>query len=359
MTERALDAASSAAPATLPSLDAPSLDLPAAVALRAVEWFIELQDGEADPACQRRWQQWLAAHDDHRRAWARIIEVNGRLRHRFDETLAALPEASELTQSTLERLPTRQAARRRALRHGALKLGACIAVAAAGALTAQRQLPWQQWLANWRTGVGEQRTIMLADGGRLMLNTDTAVDVDYSDQRRRLQLHRGEVLIETAADARPFEVLTGDGLLRPIGTRFLVRRREGGAGTEVTVLQGAVQLLPRQPAASVVVEAGQRASLRPDGVDAVTAAEPGAGTWVDGVISASGWRLADFLDELGRYRPGWLGCDPAVADLRISGTFPVADTDRALAALAAALPVRIRRRTAWWVRVEAQAPEKT
>ena len=33
--------------------------------------------------------------------------------------------------------------------------------------------------------------------------------------------------------------------------------------------------------------------------------------------------------------------DPAVAGLRISGTYPLADTDRALVAMARALPVRV------------------
>ena len=60
-------------------------------------------------------------------------------------------------------------------------------------------------------------------------------------------------------------------------------------------------------------------------------------------------RLADFVQELSRYRPGWLRCDPAVADLRVSGVFQIDDTDRALAAVAHALPVRVERRTRYWV----------
>ncbi|EGH30211.1 FecR protein [Pseudomonas syringae pv. japonica str. M301072] len=62
-------------------------------------------------------------------------------------------------------------------------------------------------------------------------------------------------------------------------------------------------------------------------------------------------RLADMLAELGRYRTGHLGVDPKVADLRVTGTFPLNDTDLALKALLPTLPVQIEQHTAWWVSV--------
>lgn len=54
---------------------------------------------------------------------------------------------------------------------------------------------------------------------------------------------------------------------------------------------------------------------------------------------------------LGRYRPGLLGCDPSVAGLRLSGAYPLDDTDRALAAIARAVPVEVVSRTRYWVRL--------
>ncbi|MRU32306.1 hypothetical protein FGX02_00885, partial [Xylella fastidiosa subsp. multiplex] len=59
-------------------------------------------------------------------------------------------------------------------------------------------------------------------------------------------------------------------------------------------------------------------------------------------------------DQLDRYRPGRLRCDDAVASLRVSGAFPIDDTDRALAAVERALPVRISRFTRYYVRVTAR-----
>jgi len=67
-------------------------------------------------------------------------------------------------------------------------------------------------------------------------------------------------------------------------------------------------------------------------------------------------RLADLVAELGRYRAGHLGVAPEVADLRITGSFPLNNTDLALKALTPALPVQIEQRTHWWVTVTGKAP---
>ena len=48
---------------------------------------------------------------------------------------------------------------------------------------------------------------------------------------------------------------------------------------------------------------------------------------------------------------GHLSCDPAVAHLRISGTFPLNDTDAVLNILSRTLPVRIQTLTRYWVNV--------
>jgi len=65
-------------------------------------------------------------------------------------------------------------------------------------------------------------------------------------------------------------------------------------------------------------------------------------------------RLADFLVQLSRHRPGVVRCDPAVAELVVSGVYPLDDTDRVLAALAQALPVRADYATRYWVTVRAR-----
>ncbi|MNP26540.1 fec operon regulator FecR [compost metagenome] len=62
-------------------------------------------------------------------------------------------------------------------------------------------------------------------------------------------------------------------------------------------------------------------------------------------------RLGDLVERIGEYRAGYLGVDASIADLRISGSFPLRDSERALAALPPSLPVRIERYSDWFVRV--------
>lgn len=78
-----------------------------------------------------------------------------------------------------------------------------------------------------------------------------------------------------------------------------------------------------------------------------------SGAWTDGMLVAAHMRLGDFLAELGRYRRGQLNCAPGVADLLISGTYLVDDSELILDLLEISLPVRVKRFTRYWVTVEA------
>ncbi len=102
-----------------------------------------------------------------------------------------------------------------------------------------------------------------------------------------------------------------------------------------------------------IVLAGQQAQFtRTDISDSIAITEEG-GAWTEGMIIASGMRLQDFLSELSRYRRGRLSCDPAIADLRVSGTYPLNDTDKILSALRKTLPIDVHFLTRYWVTVRA------
>ena len=74
------------------------------------------------------------------------------------------------------------------------------------------------------TRIGEQRLVVLKDDSVLNLNTDTELDVRFTDERRWLRLHRGEAYFDVAPDpARPFVVVTPHGRIEAVGTAFGVR----------------------------------------------------------------------------------------------------------------------------------------
>ena len=282
---------------------------------------------EAD---HQAWRQWLAANPQHARAWARVEKLQSQW--------ARLP--ADVSLSTLAGVK----ARRRAV----LKtLGLLLAVGGSGWLAAG-QLPYPAIMADQRTATGQRRHLRLDDGSQLDLNTDSAIDIAFNAELRLIRLHRGEILVETARDSRPFIVEAPQGSVRALGTRFIVRC--GPTVTDVCVLDKAVELRPlNHPSRVLRLDAGQQAHFDRDQTSAVTPVPAGAGAWSQGMLVAQGQRLADFLDELSRYRRGHLACDPVLADVRVSGTFPLANTERILFAVADTLQLDVQQFTRYWV----------
>lgn len=322
--------------------------IPPAIARQAVHWLLELQPGDtaATQASRRQWQTWLAADPLHAQAWQRIAEVDGQLRG-VPATVA------------LQTLVTPGMQRRHAVRL------AVLLTAGAGGLLAARQTglgaqAWQQLAADLSTATGERRDAVLADGTRVWLNTASAVDVRYGATERLIVLRAGEILVQSAPDnapdaatgtARPLRVRTAEGLVRAVGTRFSVRQHTGH--TQVAVLQGAVDLSPAQgDAPALRLAAGEQGRFSRAATGAAEPLKEGASAWAEGMLVADDMPLDAFIAELSRYRPGVLRCAPDAAALRVSGSYPLADTDRVLAALTLSLPVQIHSRTRWWVAVE-------
>ena len=246
-------------------------------------------------------------------------------------------------------LQSREGIRRRVRKLGS-GLASVALIVGLGLFASERFLPLDYWLADQRTATGEQRTVRLADGTVLNLNTHSAVDVRFDDQRRLIVLQEGEILVETGhGDARPFIVETREGSMRALGTRFLVKREEDG--TRLSVLQSAVAAHGQANPQEQILREGQQVLLRRDGLGAIAALNPGADAWTRGMLVVDNARLGDLVHELGRYRRGHLGVAPEVADLRITGSFPLHDTDKALSALLPTLPVQIERHTPYWVTV--------
>lgn len=313
------------------------------VADQAARWLTLLMSGEATEEDRRNWHDWRRAHPDHDRAWTHIEAVTGRLK-------AMPPSAGYQVLSPYGR--TRSNRRRKSL--GLLLWGGAAGVTG---LLVTRSRIWQQQFADFRTGTGVQHSLMLEDGSRVLINTRSAITVRFDGQRRLLRLVAGEILITTAAaangssDPRPLIVETAEGQVRAIGTRFGVRQDDDR--TVVSVQESAVEITPAEVGVMRVLQAGERAAFTRAGVAAPQALTDGDGAWARGQIVAADLPLGEFLADVARYRVGLLRWDPAVADLRVSGVFPLHDTDRILATLPEVLPVHITERTRYWVTISA------
>ena len=301
----------------------------------AAQWVARLAAVPGDVELQQAFRAWHQQSPQHQWAWQRVEQLQAQL--------SGLP--ASLACNVLDKTAAHPLLDRRSLLKGLV-----LAVGAGGlGWSGYRQAPL--WMADQRTAVGERRSLQLADGTRLILNTDSAVDIVYGAELRLLVLHAGEILVETAKDPRPFIVRSAQGEMRALGTRFSVR--QGPGLTTLSVLQHGVAVRPGRGPAETVVMAGQTVGFDAEQLLTRSALEADAGEWAQGRLLIDGWRLDRLVDELQRYRGGYLGCAPQVAHLRVSGAFPLDDIDQALQAIARALPVQVVRHTRYWTRIVA------
>jgi transmembrane sensor len=295
------------------------------VARAAAQWLTLVESGEADAADLARLQQWREGSSSHEQAWQKAQL----LRQRF----AQLP--SDLALASLDRPdPQRRQLLKRALVVSALVPGAWLLA---------RQMPLEAWRADLHTGTGERRQLPLVDGSSLQLNTASAVDVDLA--ARRLTLIRGEMALKVPGTT-PLFLDSRYGRLSISQAEVCLRLDADDC--QVAVVSGVVQVQPLQGPAWPL-EAGRQVRLRAAGAGVVQPFDSQQPGWREGVLLAQNQPLAEFLQELGRYRPGVLRWAPELEALRVTGSFRLDDTDRVLNLLAASLPLEVQARTRFWI----------
>jgi transmembrane sensor len=209
----------------------------------------------------------------------------------------------------------------------------------------------------YTSGVGEVRRIALEDGSTMVLNTATAVTVQFSKRQRDIRLIRGEALFEVAHDkARPFLVHANDIAIRAVGTAFAVRLE--AAQVDVTVTEGVVEVAdsatahesgPSAPPASHPeakrVAANERiviASARAPEIRPISVAETERQlAWREGMVSFDGESLQTAVAEINRHNRRQIVIDdPTLGAKPVVGIFRATDLDGFSAAAAAALKAR-------------------
>ena len=294
--------------------------IPQQVLAQAASWLMLMQEGPLLPAQQRELERWRRASAEHERAWQRAQRLLTRL--------GSLPPT--LAKQTLDR-PT---GRRAVLRGLLLLIGAT-------------PLSWWAWRSgignDYQTSVGERQHARLADGTQITLNSDSAVDVLFNSAQRLLHLRRGEVYIATAADPRPLMAQTQQGQLRALGTRFSVRQLADE--TLLAVYEGAVQVRPEHANVAPgenIIRAGQQVRFSRERMGLIEEARETTLAWRNGLLVADDMPVRLWAHELMRYTDQQLECDPALGELRVSGTFPIDDLPLALAMLAQTYTLQVR-----------------
>ena len=307
----------------------------AEIAEQAMHWHFELQEPEVSPATLAAWMAWRQAQPMHEHAWQRaeaFAQRMGDLRN---------PSQRRLAQAAL---------RPDSSRRSVLKQLSVLMAAGASAWYMKDTALVQDFSADYHSRVGEQRRISLAGDTELQLNTDTAINVATEQNQRRIQLLRGELLItrSNASAGRLLSVHTAQGRLEAQLAQFNVRQRAGL--TQVSVYRGELVFSPALLAhPPIILQAGERATFAEAGIVSRQPEPLAIPAWSQGMLVAQDQPLAEFIAELSRYRRGHLTCDPALARLRVSGTFPLADTDKVILAVANTLQLEVEHFTRYWV----------
>jgi transmembrane sensor len=303
----------------------------------AEQWVARSQSRRLSAAEARRLQQWLSI-ETNKREFERVRGIA-----QWGAYLRARPDvASKMTVYPMLSPSPRPNPRREAetwkpngrmwpqltvLAAGA----ACVAVALL--LIVPRMSPIVP-TGSVATARGEQRTVVLDDGSQMVVNTDSSLQVSYSEGERRVLLTRGEAFFDVVKDpsGRAFVVQAGNTEVRVLGTKFSVRAT--GSRTDVIVSEGKVEVVPNavrsSPAEPAKVELVPGNALRIDRDESqvrIAAVDPERATaWRTGTLFFDDMALEDVVGELNRYSAqAFVISDERIRDIRMSGAFRIGD----------------------------------
>lgn len=290
----------------------------------AASWFARLGQKRVSTADIHAFFEWRK-DPDNARAYERVEKAWNTSR-----ALAEDPDIAALTAEALGQAPPRVRARHMVSRLWKPIAAGALAFSALGLVTV--------WALDrphsYATSVGEQRTLRLADGSRVILDTDSKLEVRLRANRRSVTLVSGQAFFNVEGDpARPFVVTAGETTVTAVGTRFDVRRL--GQGARVTLVEGRVDVGTSsvlKPAWSLtpgqqVVTARHSPEVR--SVDAARET-----SWTTGRLVFAATPIREAVAEVSRYSDRRIELkDAGIAQIPVSGAFDTGDTDAFIAAL--------------------------
>ncbi|MCS3431626.1 FecR family protein [Klebsiella sp. BIGb0407] len=311
----------------------------AGVRAEARRWFLTMQN---NPSRRQRaaCDKWRKSSPEHEESWQAIESV-------WQDTAApgqllAEKEAGILSGylAVMDKNKARTT-RRRVISASVFSLLLVIMI-----VTGVQNPSWLQNLSADQVAMkGERREILLADGSKVLLDADSAFSVDFTHESRRIHLLRGGAWFDVTPSKTPFIVETDMGNVRVLGTQFDVRlQKQGGV---VTLVRGSVAVSTDAHPEPVVIKPGQQVGFNQHGIDKpVSVNTQDATAWHNGRYIFYRTRLADVVREVERYRKGWIVIPSAdLADQRVTGSFSLDDTDKALASLQASVGFKMHKKT--------------
>jgi len=287
----------------------------------ALDWFLRLHGETADAQVQKAFRAWCESDPRRAAAFASVAEMWG---------------APEFLRATENAAPSLAVQQKKTTQRQRVALVVAGIIMLWGAARAPDLMVWMR--ADYTTATGEQRSITLADGSRMMLNTASAVAVDFTDDTRAVTVLQGQAYFDVVHDStRPFVVNGNYSRVAVTGTAFDVLLAPDE--DEVALARGKVdvgrigQLKDR-----VALSPGEAVYVRAEGAAPVHAIDTAnAFAWVDGRISFNGRPLHQVLAQLRRYYRGrvvvW---NSSLDTILVSGSYRLDDPALAIRSIAEA-----------------------
>lgn len=321
----------------------------------AAGWDARLRAPDCSEAERAAFKRWCQLSLDNQQRFDQLQNMLSELRDARDA-----PEIRALRESALNAAPPLPAQRRWLGFRGPGKVAA-VALLAIGLFYLAVNAPYRpaiQLSPSYATAVGERSTTTFDDGSVTVLNTDTRLQVAYSDQERRVTLLKGQALFDVAKDPqRPFVVVAGEQRITAIGTVFDVRL--DGDDLKVTLVEGVVEVLAHAPLgiqltdpssapAPVLLAAGQQLSTTAIATQSQPIVESAdverATIWRQGRVFFEDAPLSEAIAEMNRYSSTQIVLgDTGLDAYRVSGMFRTGQQTNFVDALEVYFPLTAER----------------
>lgn len=304
----------------------------------AIKWMVALTSGSMTERQLRDFDRWRSASSGNAEAWNRM---SGGLQP-FD-VLAR----SGLPRGTVSRLPGQTAQRdRRTVLAGLIGLAAVCGV---GTASLQRFVPLEDILNDHYTRTAEHDRFHLADGSEVVLAPRSSVNITSTSAERGLDFVRGRMMLDVSArDSRPFVVGMGRFRLDAAPGSFVLDWRDDqldvaaltGSGT----LEGAGRALALGPSERLSLKGTNLVRSKID-VDA-------ASSWTTGIAVIENESVANIVEQIRPYYPGFIRVSPDVANRHATGVFNLFDPVAALETLAQSIGLKMTQTARYWLTIE-------
>ncbi|OUR74401.1 hypothetical protein A9Q78_00735 [Methylophaga sp. 41_12_T18] len=317
----------------------------------AIQWLMRTEETMGgDPLVQAQLEEWLASSPQHQIAWQRLAHVNQQFSATNLQITAKNDVSARVAMHSIQKSDAHIASKRRSLKVIFSLAGLGILDAAtldSMGLYKASHYAYDFVNADLRTSVGEQSHHQLADGSKLILNTETAVDVDLAAQAQ-LYLHYGEMALTTAANKTV--ALQANNNVFVAAENSDVTLYKDNDFCQLQVISGAVNCFINGETKQV--RAGNRLEINNDRF-VTLAIDQSAVSWRYGVLIAEQHTLGDFIHQLARYRVGHLSCADEIKNLTLSGSFPINNTELILENVCQTLAIKQHRMSRYYVKLTA------